>query len=96
MKKLVSLMLALMLVLSCLSGLCFAADPEVEYTVGGVTKQGTLAEANKAIIGAKGGTLKLLKDLSFKDPDGDNTKGDFTFGIALSSGLADVVIDLNG
>ena len=38
MKKLVSLALAVLLVLSCLSGLCFAAEPEVEYTVGGVTK----------------------------------------------------------
>ena len=35
MKKLVSLLLAMLLVLSCLAGITFAADAEVEYTVSG-------------------------------------------------------------
>ena len=95
MKKLISLLLATMLVLSCLSGLCFAADPVVSYTANGVTKEGSVADATKAITAAKGGEIKLLKDLTFKDPDGDPTKDKVTYGLALSQKL-DLVIDLNG
>ena len=85
MKKLISLILALILVVGCLSGLTFAADAEASYTVDGVTKEGTLAAAVSAVK-TKGGTIKLLKDIDFKDEKK-------SYAIEVN---APITVDLNG
>ena len=63
MKRTVSLLLALVLLLTTLSGVCFAATADCSYTVNGVTREGALSTAVSAIKSA-GGTIKLLKDVS--------------------------------
>lgn len=66
MKKLASLILALMLVLACLAGVAFAADAEASWTDGTATQQGTLVDMVK-LVSEKGGTLTLLKDVEMND-----------------------------
>ena len=77
----------MMLILSCLAGLTFAADAEVSYTAGGTTAEGTMAEAVKAINTAKGGTIKLLKDYTNTE-----TKENY---FAIST-VESFTLDLNG
>ena len=85
MKKLVSILLATMLVLSCLAGITFAADAEAKWTDGTTTKEGTVAEMVKE-VNAKGGTLTLLKDYSHTDD-----KAGYAMAFTKSA-----TIDLNG
>ena len=86
MKKLCSVLLILVLLVSCLSGLCFAADPECAYTpAGGETMEGTLKEAAAALT-AKGGTIKLLRDVDYTDDKANHA-------VSVQSSIT---FDLNG
>ncbi len=65
MKKLVSLILALVLIVTCLSGLCFAADPIAEVTNGTETKTVDTLGALLAEVKEDGNTkIKLLADVT--------------------------------
>ena len=84
MKKLVSILLATMLVVSCLAGLAFAAEAEAKWTDGTTTVEGTYAEMAKQAAN-RGGTLTLLQDVTYT--------GD---AAALFNSKVSLTIDLNG
>ena len=86
MKKILSLILALVLTVSCLGGAVFAAEAEVSYTVDGVTKDGSMADAVTAVKAAGSGTIKLLKDYAFSGTD----------DIYAIDGMPSFTLDLNG
>jgi len=65
MKKLVSLTLALVLIVTCLSGLVFAADPIAKVETAGKTVEVTTVDELVAAIDKKGtSTVTLLKDVN--------------------------------
>ncbi len=66
MKKMLSLILALVLIATCLSGVVFADDPIAEVTVNGVTtKVNTVDEMRNAVKNPEGTSkIKLLKDVT--------------------------------
>ena len=84
MKKLISVTLALVMILACLSGLSFAAEAEARWTDGTNTVEGTLADMVKQASNA-GGTLTLLQDITNTADKGE-----------VISSNSSITLDLNG
>ena len=86
MKKVCSVLAVLAVLLSCLCGVSFAAEPEARWTDGTVTYEGTLIEMNDHCWKG-GGTLTLLADVFMED------RGHGRYALNFDSS---VVFDLNG
>ena len=83
MKKLLSLTLALMMIIACLSGLALASDAEASWTDGTTTVEGTFADMAKQ-AGEKGGTLTLLKDYTYESEKGNAITANKSFTLDLN------------
>ena len=68
MKKLISLLVAAVLVVTCLSGVCFAADPIAKVETNGKTVEVTDISQLPAAVNANGtSVITLLKDVTHDD-----------------------------
>ena len=83
MKKLISVTLALVMILTCLSGLCFAAEAEARWTNGSASIEGSLTEMVKEASNS-GGTITLLKDVTHSAEKGNYLTSNTSFTLDLN------------